>query len=101
MSAFVFFCFFESVIFIVSLILVGKEFRDFVMQGYFLFLKAQAKPKEKVETSLAPIVAEILPNFLREIEVDSGNMDCCKHPSDLLQIKKRFCKQKRFKITNN
>ena len=60
MYFFVFYCYFESVL-LALFNSSSSEFRDFLPLGYFLFLKAQAIPKEKVESSLAPTGGNILP----------------------------------------
>ena len=46
---FEFYCYFESVL-LALFNSSSSQFIDFVPLGYFLFLKAQAKPKEKVKT---------------------------------------------------
>ena len=68
---FEFYCYFESVL-LALFNSSSSQFRDFARQGCFLFLKTQAKPKEKVEHSLAPTGGNILP-FFGQMWKEGGN----------------------------
>ena len=83
---FEFYCYFESVL-LALFNSSSSQFRDFARQGCFLFLKTQAKPKEKVETSLAPTGGNILTLFGADVEG--------RREHGLLKMPKRFAPNKK------